>query len=113
VIAQGDVCWAELPDPAGSGPGFRRPIVVVQADPFNRSSLQTVVCVALTSNRRWARSPGNVELSERDSHLPRRSVANVTQLVTIDRDRLEVVGRLPPAKLELILHGIDLVLGRR
>ncbi|MCZ7536104.1 MAG: type II toxin-antitoxin system PemK/MazF family toxin [Acidimicrobiia bacterium] len=58
-------------------------------------------------------SPGNVELSERDSHLPRRSVANVTQLVTIDRDRLEVVGRLPPAKLELILHGIDLVLGRR
>lgn len=112
MISQGDVCWAELPDPIGSGPGFRRPVVVVQADSFNRTSLQTVVCVAVTSNARWAKSPGNVELSERDSSLARPSVANVTQVVTIDRDLLEVVGRVPPAKLELILHGIDLVLGR-
>lgn len=112
MITQGDVCWAELPAPVGSGPGFRRPVVVVQADSFNRSSIRTVVCVALTSNRTWASSPGNVELSERETSLPRPSVANVTQLVTLDRALLEVVGRVPPPKLELILRGVDLVLGR-
>ena len=113
VTAQGDVCWAELADPAGSGPGFRRPVVVVQSDAFNRSALQTVVCVALTSNLRWSPSPGNVELSERETGLPRRSVANVTQLLTIDRALLSATtARLRPAKLDLILRGIDVVLGR-
>lgn len=112
MITQGDVCWAALPDPAGAGPGFRRPVVVLQSDSFNRASLRTAVCVALTGNLKWANSPGNVELSERESSLPRPSVANVTQLVTIDRGLLEVVGHVPPAKLDLILRGVDLVLGR-
>ena len=113
MIAQGEVWWADLPDPSGSAPGLRRPVVVVQADAFNRSALRTVVCVPLTSNRKWAATPGNVALSERETGLPRASVANVTQLVTVDREALtESAGRLTPPKLELILAGIDIVLGR-
>ena len=112
VIAQGDVCWADLGEPTGSAPGFQRPVVVVQSDAFNRSAINTVVCVALTSNRKWSASPGNVALSQRDTGLPRPSVANVTQLVTLDRHALSAsVGHLPPPKLGLVLAGIDIVLG--
>src|SRR5580658_9066719 len=102
-----------MPVPAGSGPGFRRPVVVVQGDALNRSRIATVVSVPLTSNLRWADAPGNVELSSRLSGLPRSSVANVSQIVSLDKDLLtERMGKLPRAKLELILAGIDLVLGR-
>lgn len=113
VIAQGDVWWADLPDPSGSAPGFRRPVVVVQSDAFNRSAIRTIVCVPLTSNRKWASTPGNVALSERETGLKRASVANVTQLLTLDRESLsEPVGQLAAPKLELVLAGIDIVLGR-
>lgn len=113
VIGQGDVCWADLGEPRGSEPGYRRPVVVVQSDDFNRSAIHTVVCVPLTSNRKWAASPGNVALTERDTGLPKPSVANITQLVTLDRDILSAaIGHLAPAKLDLVLSGIDLVLGR-
>jgi mRNA interferase MazF len=113
VIAQGEVWWADLGEPAGSGPGFRRPVVVVQADAFNRSSLRTVVCVSLTSNLRWTDAPGNVLLPARATGLPRDSVANVSQLVTVDRDALtERTGALSASSLELVLAGIDVVLGR-
>ncbi len=113
VIAQGEVWWADLGDPVGSEPGFRRPVVVVQGDAFNASSLRTVVCVALTSNTRWADAPGNVLLSARATGLPRPSVANASQLVTLDRAALtERAGRLSASNLELVLAGIDVVLGR-
>jgi mRNA interferase MazF len=113
VIAQGEVWWADLREPAGSEPGFRRPVVVVQGDPFNRSRLATVVCVALTSNLRWADAPGNVLLPAKATGLPRDSVANVSQVVTLDRASLtERAGVLADKKLELVLLGIDLVLGR-
>lgn len=113
MIAQGEVWWADLGQPAGSEPGFRRPVVVVQGDPFNASHLNTVVCVALTSNAKWADAPGNVLLSARATGLPRASVANVSQLVTLDRGSLtERVGRLSAADLGLVLSGIDVVLGR-
>lgn len=113
VIAQGEVWWADLADPAGSEPAFRRPVLVVQGDAFNRSSLRTVVCVALTGNLRWADAPGNVRLAARSTGLPRDSVANVSQLVTLDRAALaERVGKLSATKLELVLAGIDVVLGR-
>ncbi|MBA2447226.1 MAG: type II toxin-antitoxin system PemK/MazF family toxin [Chloroflexi bacterium] len=113
VVAQGQVCWADLPDPDGSGPGFRRPVVIVQGDAFNRSRIATVVCVPLTSNLRWADAPGNVLLHARTTGLPRDSVANVSQIVTIDRALLsEVVGQLPDRQLQLILAGVDIVLGR-
>ena len=113
MIAQGEVWWADLPDPTGSGPGFRRPVVVVQGDAFNRSRIATVVCVPLTSNLRWADGPGNVLLHARSAGLGRDSVANVSQVVAIDRALLsERVGRLSARQLLLILAGIDIVLGR-
>jgi mRNA interferase MazF len=99
--------------PAGSGPGFRRPVVVVQAEALNRSRIATVVCVPLTSNLKWADAPGNVLLSTRSTSLPRDSVANVSQIVTLDKTLLtDPVGKLPAAKLELVLSGIDVILGR-
>jgi mRNA interferase MazF len=113
VISQGDVWWADLGEPVGSEAGFRRPVIVVQGDSFNRSALRTVVAVLLTSNLHWAAAPGNVQLTARATGLPRDSVANVSQLVALDRSILsERVGRLPSAKLELVLAGIDTVLGR-
>jgi mRNA interferase MazF len=113
VIAQGEIWWAELPKPRGSGPGFRRPVVVVQADAINRSRIATTICVTLTSNLKWAGAPGNVELPARTTSLPKDSVANVSQIVTLDKAYLtERVGKLPPAKLELVLSGIDVMLGR-
>jgi mRNA interferase MazF len=113
VISQGDVWWTNLGEPLGSEPGFRRPVIVVQGDSFNRSALRTVVAVPLTSNLRWATAPGNLRLTARATGLPRDSVANVSQLVTIDKAFLsERVGKLPSAKLELLLAGIDIVLGR-
>ncbi len=87
--------------------------MIVQGDAFNASSLRTVVCVVLTSNTRWADAPGNVLLTARAAGLPRPSVANVSQLVTLDRTALtEHVGRLSASNLELVLAGIDVVLGR-
>jgi mRNA interferase MazF len=113
VIAQGEVWWADLAESSGSEPGFRRPVVVVQGDAFNRSRIATVVCVALTSNLRWGDAPGNVLLTGRATGLAEDSVANVSQLVTLDREVLtERVGALPAKKLELVLLGIDVVLGR-
>ena len=112
MIAQGEVWWADLAKPFGSEPGFHRPVVVVQGDAFNRSRISTVVCVALTSNLRWAEAPGNVLLSARLTGLLKDSVANVSQLVTLDREALtERVGALPMKKLNLVLLGIDIVLG--
>ena len=113
VISQGDVCWAEPPPPTGSGPGFRRPVVVVQGDALNRSRVATVVCVPLTSNLRWVDAPGNALLTARMTGLPKDSVANVSQIVALDRVLLEErVGRISRAKIDLLLAGLDVVLGR-
>lgn len=113
MIAQGEIWWADLSEPSGSAPGFRRPVVVVQGDAFNRSRISTVVCVILTSNLRWADAPGNVLLDSSATGLPKDSVANVSQLVTLDRSELtDRVGVLSDAKLDLVLYGIDVVLGR-
>jgi mRNA interferase MazF len=113
VISQAEVWWADMPVPTGSGPGFRRPVVVVQGDALNRSRIATVACVPLTSNFRWANAPGNVQLSARITGLEKDSVANVSQIVTLDRELLaDRVGKLPRAKLELILSGIDVIFGR-
>lgn len=113
VIRQRDVWWATLPDPAGSEAGFRRPVVVVQGDRFNRSRIATVVCVPLTSELRWADAPGNVLLPARSTGLPRDSVANVSLVLAINRSQLdERVGLIPERQLQQILIGIDTVLGR-
>ena len=113
VIAQGEVWWADLGEPQGSEPGYRRPVVVVQSDSFNRSKISTVVCVPLTSNLRWADAPGNVLLEASLTGLPKDSVANVSQILALDRSVLaDRVGTLQERKLDLVLYGIDVVLGR-
>ena len=112
-IAQGEVWWADLTEPTGSGPGFRRPVVVVQGNPLNRSRIATVVCVPLTSNLMWVGAPGNTRLSARATGLPKDSVANVSQIVALDRSLLtERARQLAPRQLAQILHGVDVVLGR-
>lgn len=113
MISQGEIWWADLANPAGSGPRFRRPVVVVQGDSFNRSRIATVLCVPLTSNLKWADAPGNVLLETRLTGLPKESVANVSQVVALDRSLLtECAGKLSRAKTDLVLAGIDVVLGR-
>ena len=113
VVSQGDIWWADLPMPRGSEPGFRRPFVVVQGDRLNQSRIGTVVCVLLTTNLRWANAPGNLLLNSRITGLPKDSVANVTQVITLDKTELaERVAKLPRAKVELILAGLDVVFGR-
>jgi mRNA interferase MazF len=113
VISQGEVWWADIPTPTGSGLGFRRPVIVVQGDALNRSRIATVVCVPLTSNLKWADAPGNVLLAARSTRLPKDSVANVSQIVALDKTLLtERVGKLSAARVELLLAGVDVVLGR-
>jgi mRNA interferase MazF len=112
-VQRGEVWWASLPEPAGSGPGYRRPVVIVQADGFNHSRIRTVIAAAVTSNVRLADAPGNVLLPRRGggARLDRDSVVNVSQLVTLDRAFLtERIGRLPPAKLRELDEGLRLVL---
>ena len=113
VISQGHVYWADLPEPTGSGPGFRRPVLVVQGDKLNRSRIRTIVCVPLTSNLGWAEAPGNVRLPARATGLPKDSAANASQIITIDRELLtEEAGQLSKRQLDLVLSGIDIILGR-
>jgi mRNA interferase MazF len=113
VISQGDIWWADLPEPVGSGPGFRRPVVIIQSDAFNRSRIATVVCVPLTTNTRWLQVPGNVLLPAHMTNLDEDSVANASQVIAIDKELLlERTGKLSRAKLELVFAGLDAVLGR-
>jgi mRNA interferase MazF len=112
-VRQGEVWWAELPVPSGSGPGYRRPVIIVQGNSLNRSRVSTVVCVPLTSNLTWVDAPGNVLILGRESGLPKDSVANTSQIVALDRCALvEQAGKLSARKLGLVLAGIDVVLGR-
>jgi len=113
VIAQADVWWADLPEPRGSEPGYYRPVIVIQSDALNASRIATVLCVMLTSELKWAKSPGNVLLGKAATGLPRDSVANVSAIATLDKSRLiERAGRLSRAKMNLVFTGIDFVLGR-
>lgn len=112
-LAQGEIWWADLGEPVGSTPGYRRPVVIVQGDSLNLSRISTVVCVPLTSNLKWSTAPGNVRLNASATGLPQDSVANVSQILTIDQDSLvELTGKIDRKKLGLILAGIDIVLGR-
>jgi mRNA interferase MazF len=112
-IRRGEIWWADLSEPIGSAPGFRRPVIIIQGDALNRSRIGTAICVALTSNLAWAEAPGNVALSASMTGLSKDSVANVSQIMTIDKETLtEQVGKIPETKVDLILRGIDVVLGR-
>jgi len=111
VIHRGEIWWAELQEPSGSGPGYKRPLVIVQSNDFNKSLINTIIAVVLTTNIRLADSPGNVILSKKTTGLPKDSVANVSQVVTIDRYFLvDRSGNLPAGTMKLIDDGLRLVL---
>lgn len=113
MIAQGEIWWADLGEPVGSAPGYQRPVLVVQCDALNLSRIGTVVCVPLTSNLKWAEAPGNVRLTARATGLAKDSVANVSLIVALDKQQLtDRTGNITRRQLELVLSGIDLVLGR-
>lgn len=112
VINRGDIVWADLRRPIGAQPGYRRPVLVVSSELFNRSRIGTVVAVAITSNLRLAEAPGNVMLPAEASGLDRDSVANVSQIVTLNKSDLsEREFRVDGATVRLIEKGLELVLG--
>ena len=111
-MIRGEIWWASLRAPSGSEPGYRRPILIVQADSFNRSKINTVIAVAITSNLRLAQAPGNIRLTKRQSGLKRDSVINVSQVITLNKSFLtERAGRVPESKLLEVDDGLRLVLG--
>jgi mRNA interferase MazF len=110
-MRRGEVWWASLPDPTGAGPGFRRPVLVVQSNPFNESRISTVIVAVITSNLVLAGAPGNVRLARSDSGLPKPSVVNVSQIITLDRRVLTSrIKALPDRSMRRIEDGLRLVL---
>lgn len=111
MVRRGEIWWVDVGDPIGSGPGYRRPATIVSSDRFNRSKLGTVIVATVTSDLKLADAPGNVLLAPADSGLPKASVINVTQLLSIDRDLLQAqVGRLGSAQARALDQGLRLVL---
>ncbi|CAN5341260.1 type II toxin-antitoxin system PemK/MazF family toxin [soil metagenome] len=111
VAERGEIWWADLPEPRGSSPGYEHPIVITQANFLNRSSINTVIGAIITSNLTLVEMPGNVLIGKKQSGLPKDSVVNVTQIVTVDISQLlEFVGTLPERKMEQIEKGLRLVL---
>ena len=110
-IQRGEIWWADLPEPRRSEPGYRRPVLVVQADSFNLSRIQTAIVATITSNVQLADAPGNVLLPARSVGLARDSVVNVSQLLTLDRSLLtELAGMLPPRLQHSVDEGLRMVL---
>ena len=110
-MERGEVWWAQLPDPSASEPGFRRPVVIIQSNPFNRSRIRTVIATVLTSNLRLAEAPGNRLIPAEESGLPKDAVANISQVITVDRSFLtEKAGRLRSKTVRSIEDGLRLVL---
>jgi mRNA interferase MazF len=111
-VNRGQVWWAELPEPKASEPGYRRPVVIVQSDAFNKSRIDTVVVIAITSNLRLADAPGNVRLAKPKTGLDRDSVANISQILTLDKRFLsEQIGLLDTLTMRQVDEGLALVLG--
>ncbi|MBA4077344.1 MAG: mRNA interferase MazF2 [Cyanobacteria bacterium PR.023] len=110
-MKRGEIWWASLPEPVGSGPGLRRPVFIIQSNAFNESRISTVVVAVVTSNMALAEAPGNVRLSKSESGLPKPSAINVSQVLTIDRLLLtERVRALPASIIQKINEGLRLVL---
>jgi len=110
-MKRGEIWWASLKPPEGSGPGYRRPVLIVQADSFNESRISTVLVSVITSNLELAQAPGNVRISKSDSALPKASVVNVSQILTIDRQFLtERIGALSGRVMDRVNEGLKLVL---
>jgi mRNA interferase MazF len=111
-MRRGEVWWASLPPPMGSGPGYRRPVLVIQANEFNESRIKTAVAVIMTTNLRLAGAPGNVRCGSEETGLPRESVVNVSQVVTVDKELFtQRVGSVPTHVLSQVEDGLRRVLG--
>jgi len=112
VIQRGEIWWADLPEPTGSEPGFRRPVLLIQSDDFNRSRIATAIVVVITSNLKLTGAPGNVFLPQKASGLPKDSVVNISQVLTVDKSFLtEKISDLPSYLLEQVEVGLRLVMG--
>ena len=110
-MLRGEIWWADLPTPVASEPGYRRPIVIIQDDTFTQSNLRTVIAIVITSNLELARSPGNVFLPSRQTGLPKDSVANVSQVLSIDKIFLtERIGSIPRDLQDEIDEGLRMIL---
>jgi mRNA interferase MazF len=111
VIKRGELWWAELPEPVGSEPGYKRPLLIVQSNEFNNSNINTIIAAIITTNTRLAAAPGNILLPAKKSNLPKNSVINISQLITIDKSFLtQRIHTLPNKIMEQIDDGIRLVL---
>ena len=111
VIKRGQIWWAELPEPLGSGPGYRRPLLIIQSNDFNKSKINTIIAAVITSNIRLSVAPGNILLSTKKSKLSKESVVNVSQLITIDKSFLtEKVNTLSSSIMANVDEGVRLVL---
>jgi len=111
VVKKGEIWWASLEEPRGSEPGFRRPVVIISSNEFNKSKIQTVIVAAITSNIRLAEAPGNFKLTKKGSGLNRESVVNVSQLLTLDKSFLnEKSGHLNTKQNQLLNYGLQLAL---
>ena len=111
-MQRGEVWWSSLPNPDGSAPGFRRPILVIQSNEFNHSRINTVIAAVITSNLMLAAAPGNVRIPARSSGLKKASVVNVSQIITVDKSFLaECVGKLNTQQLRDVEDGLRLILG--
>ncbi len=110
-MERGEIWWAELREPAGSEPGYRRPLVIVQSNDFNRSRINTILALVLTSNLRLADAPGNVMLPKKITGLPRDSIANVSRIITVDKNFLiDCIGSLPAGIMRRVDNGLRLAL---
>ena len=111
-MKRGEIWWASLPAPTGSGPGFRRPVLIIQSNPFNQSRIATVIVAIVTSNLALADAPGNVRLGKSESGLTKPSVVNLSQLITLDRELLtQRVRALPAESMSDVDEGLRLILG--
>jgi mRNA interferase MazF len=112
IIKQGDIFWANLDPPKGSEPGYRHPHVVIQNDVFNASRINTVVVCALTTNMKRAQAPGNVTLNKGEANMEKKSVVNISQVVTVDKSDLkDKIGSLSSKRTQEIIEGIKLLVG--
>jgi mRNA interferase MazF len=111
VTKRGEIWWAALPEPVGSGPDYKRPVLIIQSDDFNKSKINTIIAAVITSNIRLAAAPGNVLLTPKNSKLPKKSVINVSQIITIDKLFLsEKVHTLSNEIIAQVDEGLKIVL---
>jgi mRNA interferase MazF len=111
MVNRGEIWWAELSEPKKSEPGYKRPLVIIQSNSFNKSNINTTICAVITSNLKLADAPGNIILNPKTSGLPKDSVINISQIITIDKSFLiEKVGELTNKQINRLENSLKLIL---